>query len=128
MRPKLLLITSLVGSLAPLALAFAHGVFGGEEDAGNGLFWLYGLVLAFIAGIVIYRKWWGARESPERRALKGRLSDFERALSSCMAQLQNAEDYPKECGLTDEQRLERLKSVASIQGKIEAIKMDLAAT
>ncbi len=128
MRTPLLLMTSLAGSLAPLTLAFAHGVTGGEEDGGNGLFWLYGLVLASIAGFVIYRKWWGARESPERRALKRRLSDFERALTSCMAQLHNAEDYPKECGLTDEQRQERLESVESIQGKIDEIKMDLAAT
>ena len=128
MRTPLLLMTSLAGSLAPLSFALAHGVTGGEEDAGNELFWLYGLVLTGIAGIVIYRKWWATRESPERRQLKRRLIDFERALTSCRAQLQNAEDYPKECGLTDEQRLERLKSLASIRGKIDEIKMELAAT
>jgi hypothetical protein len=128
MRTRLLLVTSLAGSLAPLYCAIAHGVTGGEEDAGNELFWIYGLLLVGIAGFVIYRKWWRGRVSPERRALRRRLSEFERALTLCRAQLQNAEDYPKECGLTEEQRLERLQSAASIQEKIDEIKMDLAAT
>jgi hypothetical protein len=128
MRTRLLLSIFLAGSLAPLSFAFAHGVTVGEEDAGNELFWLYGLLFAGITGFVIYRKWWVAKETPERRQMKRRLSEFERALTSCRAQLQNAEDYPKECGLTDEQRLERLESVESIQGKINEIKMDLAAT
>lgn len=128
MLARLLLLTSLAGSLAPLAQALAHGVTGGDEDSGNEFFWLYGLLLAGIAGFVIYRKWWRPKESPERRALKRRLSEFERALTSCMAQLKNAEDYPNECGLTDEQRRERLESAASIRGKIDEIKMELAAT
>ncbi len=125
---RLLLVTFLAGSLAPLSFAIAHGVTGGEENAGNELFWIYGFLLVGIAGLVICRKWWAIKESPERRALRRRLSEFERALASCRAQLQNAENYPKECGLTEEQRQERLQSAASIQGKIDEIKMDLAVT
>ena len=120
MRRTLFLLTaSLAGSLAPLVQAFAHWVTGGEEDGGNELLWLYGLVLAAIAGFVIYRKKWPGNVSPERRALKRQLSDFERALTLCMSQLQNADDYPKECGLTEKQRLDRVQSAASIREKID---------
>ena len=128
MRTRLLLMMFLAGSLAPLTSAFAHFGLYGDEEVGLVLYWFYGLLFAGITGFVIYRKWWVAKETPERRQMKRRLSEFERALTSCRAQLQNAEDYPKECGLTDEQRLERLESVESIQGKIIEIKMDLAAT
>jgi len=128
MRTRFLLIASLAGSLAPLSTAFAHFGLAGDEDVGHVLFWFYGLLLAGITGYVLYRKWWKPEESPEHRALKRRLSECERALTSCRTQLQNAEDYPKECGLTDVQRRECQESIASIQGKIEKIKMDLAAT
>ena len=128
MTNRLLLIAFLAGSLAPVSSAFAHFGLAGDEDVGHVLFWFYGLLLAGITGYVFYRKWWRAKVTPEHRALKRRLNEFERALTSCMTQLQNAEDYPKECGLTDLQRRERQESIESIQGKIVEIKLDLAAT
>ena len=128
MTNRLLLIAFLAGSLAPVSSAFAHFGLAGDEDVGHVLFWFYGLLLAGITGYVIYRKWWRAKVTPEHRALKRRLNEFERALTSCRTQLQNAEDYPKECGLTDLQRRERQESIESIQGKIVEIKLDLAVT
>lgn len=112
-----------------MAQAFAHGVTGGgDHDEGNEFFWLYGLVLAAIAGFLIYRKWWRNKESPERRALRRQLGDFERDLALYVTQLQNAEDYPRECGLTGEERRQRQDTVTAIQREIDEIKMDLATT
>ncbi len=127
LRFLILLMASLGGSLAPLAPAFAHGVIGGE-DSGNEFFWIYGLVLTGLAGTLIYRKWWAVQETPERKAQKSRLRDFERDHALCMTQLQNAEDYPQECGLTEAERKDRLQSAASMQKNIDEIKSDLAAT
>ena len=125
MRTLMLLLTSSAGGLALITPAFAHGVIGGE-DSGNVFFWIYGLVAAAIIGFLIYRKWWGGKISPERRALKRQLGDFERALNACRTQLQNAVDYPKECGLTESQRLDQVQSAASIEEKIDEIKAKLA--
>ena len=119
-------MASSAWSLAPLSAALAHGAQTGEQDSGHGLFWIYGFLLAGIAGLIIYRKWWRGKEPPERRALKRRLGELQRAHASCLKQLQNAEDYPKECGLTDADRHERLRSVASIRGEIDVIKTELA--
>lgn len=118
---------SSAGALVSSAPAFAHGVIGGE-DSGNWLFWVYGLVLTGIAGILIYRKKRAANESPEHTARKSRLRDLERDHALCLKQLQNAEDYPKECGLTKAERRGLMQSVASIQKNIDDIKADLTAT
>jgi len=127
LRFLILLMASLGGSLVPFAHALAHGVIGGE-DSGNEFFWIYGLVLTVLAGTIIYRKWWAVQETPERKVQKSRLRDFERDHALCMTQLQNAEDYPKECGLTEAERKEHLQSAASMQKNIDEIKTDLAAT
>lgn len=121
-----MLMLLFAGGLAPLVEARAHGVIGGE-DSGNWLFWLYGLVAAAIIGFIGYRKWWAGKISPERRALRQQLRDFEHALNSCRTQLQNAVDYPKECGLTESQRLDQVQSAALIEEKIDEIKAELAA-
>ncbi|NQV54236.1 MAG: hypothetical protein HQ503_00130 [Rhodospirillales bacterium] len=113
--------------MAPLAFAYAHGGVGSGDDGGTGLFLIYGLVLAGVAGLIIYRKWIRAGQSPEQRTLKRSLKDFERALETCLTQLQNAEDYPNECGLTETERRERLASAASIRAQIERAKAGLAA-
>ena len=126
MRYLWLLMASSAWSLAPLSAALAHGAQTGEQDSGHGLFWIYGFLLAGIAGLIIYRKWWRGKEPPERRALKRRLGELQRAHASCLKQLQNAEDYPKECGLTGEQRRDRVESVALIRRRIDETKADLA--
>ena len=127
MRYLLMLITSLAGSLAPLSSVRAHSGPVGGDGTGDGIFWVYGVLLVGLASFVVYWKLVRGKESPERRALKRHLGELERAHTSCLAQLQNAEDYPNECGLTDEQRRERLESVALIQGQIDQSKADLAA-
>ena len=104
----------------------AHFGLSGDEDVGHALFWFYGILLVGIIVTVIYRKWLAKKESPERRQLKLRLSEFEDTLSSFIVQLQNADDYPNECGLTKEQRLEKKESVDLIQKKIDEIRLELA--
>lgn len=127
MRYGLLLSLVVAGSLSPLASAFAH--FGiGDDENGHQLLWVYGILLSTLAGFIVYRKWLGGKETPERRELKRHLSELERAHAACLTQLQNAEDYPKECGLTEEQRRERLDSVASFEGMIKQAHADLAAS
>ena len=106
--------------------ALAHFGLSGDEDVGHALFWFYGILLTSIISYVIYRKWLAKNETPERLILKRRLSEFERTLNSCLVQLQNADDYPNECGLTDKQRSERKETVATIQKKIDEIRLELA--
>ena len=85
-------------------------------------------MLVGIIGTVIYRKWLAKSETPERRALKQNLREFERSLNSYLVQLQNADDYPNECGISEEKRLEKNESVAMIQNKIDEIRIELATT
>ena len=127
MRYHLMLVTFLAASLSNATLALAHFGLADGDDVGTGLFWVWGVFLAGIVGFFVYKKWWASDEQPERRALKRRLGELERALSSCQSQLQNAKDYPNECGLSEEQRRERLTTVMSIQGLIDKTKAELAA-
>ncbi len=117
------LMAALVGSIIP-ALVQAHGVLATADDSGYGMWWIYGLV-AGLGGLLFYRKVRGREEGPERMALKHRLADLERALKSCLMQLRNADDYPKECGLTDEARRDNLDSVEKIRRLIEDAKSEL---
>lgn len=128
MRFYFFLIALLSGSLGKINPTFAHFGLGGDEDVGHALFWFYGILLVGIIGSVIYRKLLTRHETPKRQELKQHLREFERSLSSCVAQLQNADDYPNECGLSDQQRTEKNESVALIQNKIDEIKMELATT
>jgi|TARA_Y100000031_G_scaffold152591_1_gene196034 hypothetical protein len=121
-----MLMTSLAGSLAPFSYARAHSGPVGDDGIGDKIFWVYGVLLIGLASFVVYRKLIGGREPPERRALKRRLGELQRAHASCLKQLQNAEDYPKECGLTGEQRRDRVESVALIRRRIDETKADLA--
>lgn len=123
-----MLTTPLAGSLAPFNAAFAHGGLAGDDDAGNEFFWLYGILVAGIVGFIIYRKWWHSKDPPEVKALKRRISELERAHKLYQTQLQNAEDYPNEYGLTDLQCKEKQEAVASLEGQIASAKENLAAT
>jgi len=117
------LIAALGGSIIP-ALVHAHGVLASDDDTGYGIWWLYA-TLGGLGGLVIYRKWRGRKERPQIRANKRRLADLERALKSCLIQLRNADDYPKECSLTEEARQENLDSAAKIRRLIEDAKSEL---
>jgi len=123
-RFLVLFLVSMVGSHALITRVSAHGVVGGE-DSGNEFFWLYGLVLVLLAGLLIYRKRQASLDSPERRAKKSRLRDYERDYAVCMSQLKNADDYPEECGLTQAERQDRVQSAAAIQENIDNIKAEL---
>ena len=116
------LIAALGGILFP-ALVHAHGVLASDDDTGYGIWWLYA-ILGGLGGLALFRKWRGGKERPARRAHKRRLADLERALESCLMQLRNAADYPKECGLTDEARRDNLDSVEKIRHLIEDAKSD----
>ena len=119
------LMTALAGSTIPV-LVHAHSVLAGDDHPGFGMWWLYGILFGGVGGYLLYRNWRGGRDHPERKALKRRLADLERALKSCVMQLRNADDYPKECGLTDEQRRDRLGSITKIRRLIEDAKTELA--
>lgn len=83
-------------------------------------------MLGGLGGTLLYRKWRSDRDRPESRALKRRLAELERALTSCRMQLQNADDYPNECGLTDEARRERQDTESKICRLIEDVRSELA--
>ena len=128
MHTRFFLILLLLGCFSSIKSAFSHGGLSGDEDVGNALFWVYGILLAGIIGTIIYRKWFAKDETPERRELKRCLSEFEHSLNSCLVQLQNADDYPNECGLNKEQRSEKKETVALIQKKIDDISLKLTKT
>ena len=124
MRHKPTLVTMMV-VCANSGVAFAHGGIGDEGDLGHGIFWLYGMVFAGLAGFILYKLIVGRNETPERKELRRRLAEFEHELKSCLKELQNAEEYPLECGLSDEQRQQLLESVAAIRRLIEETKSKL---
>ena len=117
-------MVALVGSTIP-AMLHAHGGLSGEDDPGVGIWWLYGILFGGLGGLLFYRKWRAVKEPPERMAHKRRLKDLERTLKSHLMQLRNADDYPKECGLTDEQRRDSLDSIVKFRHLIEVAKSEL---
>ena len=120
MGPRSTLILTLAGSIITPALLHAHGVLASDDDTGYGIWWLYG-ILGGLGGFFI---WWGGKNPPQIRARKRRLADLERALNSCLMQIRNAEDYPKECSLTEEERRENLGSATRIRRLIEDTKSE----
>jgi len=126
MRYALMLISFLAGSLSNVISVRAHFGLADGDDVGTGLFWVWGAFIVGVAGFILYRRSL-AKLPPEGRELKRRLNELERALTSCHSQLRNADDYPTECGLSDQQRRARLDSVLSIQGMIAKTKSELAA-
>lgn len=120
------LATLIAASFSNVTPALAHFGLADGEDIGSELFWVWGIFIAGILGFFVYQRFCASDETPAGKALKIRISDLERALNSCQSQLQNAADYPNECGLTDRHRQERLESAASLQGLIEESKIELA--
>ncbi len=124
MQHKPILVTMMV-VCANSGVAFAHGGIGDEGDLGGGIFWLYGVMFAGLAGFILYKLIVGRNETPERKELRRRLAEFDHELKSCLKELKNAEEYPLECGLSDEQRQQLLESVAAIHRLIEETKRKL---
>ena len=125
-RYLVVFMVSMAGAAAPLATAFAHFSLADGDEVGSGLFWVYGAVFAGLAGFILYRKRFRRHVSPEQRTLIHRLRDLERALSACLTELKNDEDYPNECGLTHAERQERLLSASVIREKIADLHGELA--
>ena len=108
--------------------ATAHGLLGTGHDIGHYLLWVYGIAFsALIAFVIVKFVRKGDSAHVEKKAMKRRVTDLERALASCNKQLKNAEDYPVECGLNDEQRQEKLDSAASLRQLIDEEKLKLIA-
>ena len=82
-------------------------------------------MFAGLAGLILYKVIGGRNETPERKEQRRRLAELEHGLKSRSKELQNAEEYPLECGLSDEQRQQLSESVAAIHQLIEETKSNL---
>ena len=115
-------VAALAGVASPLHSARApFGLYGEEDFTHNGLLWTYGAAFLAIIGFLIYRKRTQGRLTPGQRELRSRIAELERALAVCTTELQNARDYPNECGLTPAEHEERLVSASEIRDKIAEI-------
>lgn len=125
MRYQLSLGAAAVISAIP-SLAFAHGGQTIDHDRGAGLLWFYAIALVAIVGFIGFRIYLRSTRSPGHQRLTRRLDELEAALTSNLATLQNAEDYPSECGLSAKERKTRLDAVAAIRRLIEEEELKLA--
>ena len=128
MHINLLISILIIQSFFPLSNAFANNGLTGGVEVGHGIFWAYGLVFAALIGFIIYRRWDRRRGTPEQRSLRLQLKELNRALDVCLKKIKNADEYPNECGLSDEKRRKELESAKSIQSKIGHTKEILSAT
>ena len=128
MHINLLISILIIQSSFPLSNAFANNGLTGGVEVGHGIFWAYGLVFAALIGFIIYRRWDKRRGTPEQRSLRLQLKELNRALDVCLKKIKNADEYPNECGLSDEKRRKELESAKSIQSKIGHTKEILSAT
>lgn len=106
----------------------AHASFCGlniDAETGQTILWVWGSAIGGLGVLFGYRYWLNANDTPERKALKIRLGELERGLASVMAQLHNADNYPRECGLTDTERSDRRKSAATIRRMIAEAKSEI---
>ena len=128
MHINLLISILIIQSSFPLSNAFANNGLTGGVEVGHGIFWAYSLVFAALIGFIIYRRWDRRRGTPEQRSLRIQLKELNRALDVCLKKIKNADEYPNECGLSDEKRRKELESAKSIQSKIGHTKEILSAT
>jgi hypothetical protein len=128
MHINVLISILIIQSSFPLSNAFANNGLTGGVEVGHGIFWAYGLVFAALIGFIIYRRWDRRRGTPEQRSLRLQLKELNRALDVCLKKIKNADEYPNECGLSDEKRRKELESAKSIQSKIGHTKEILSAT
>ena len=122
MRYNLIIGIVLLSCLMPSEHASAHFGFADGEDPGHGIFWAYGIVFAALLGFVAYRRWSHSQGTPEQRSLKQQLKELDRALGDCIKQIQIADEYPNECGISKEERQQNAKHAQSIRIKIEKTK------
>ncbi|MFP6759246.1 MAG: hypothetical protein VCC99_13675 [Alphaproteobacteria bacterium] len=123
-----LALSAIAGVATIPSAATAHGLLGTGHDIGHYLLWVYAIAFAALIGFVVVklvRK--GDSTQVEMKAVKRRITDLESTLASCTKQLKNAEDYPVECGLSDEQRQEKLDSATSLRQLIDEEKLKLIA-
>ncbi len=123
------IVPALVGLGALPTTAHAHGLLIGGHDVGPVLLWVYGAAFAALAGLVVLNKVRGGDPAHgEKKALKRRIAELEHGLAACMKHLKNAEDYPAECGLSDQQRQHRLDSAVTFRRMIDEEKLKLQST
>ena len=127
MRHGLRLMTATVVTTIP-TVVHAHGGLAGGHDIGSALLWLYGMAFGGLGVYLVLRFCLRGNERPEKKALRRRIGELEDALASCLKQLQIADEYPLECGLSNEQRQHRFESVATIRRLIEEEKLKLEST
>ena len=128
MHINLLISILIIQSFFPLSNAFANNGLTGGVEVGHGIFWAYGLVFVALIGFIIYRRWDRRRGTSEQRSLRLQLKELNRALDACLKQIKNADEYPNECGLSNEQRRKNIESAKSIQSQIGHTKETLSAT
>ena len=108
--------------------AFANNGLAGSVEIGPVIFWVYGFVFLTLIGFIIYRRWNRRQGTPEQRSLKLKLKELNRTLNTYLKQIQNANEYPNECGLSAEQRRKNLEAVEKIRSQINYTKEILSST
>ena len=109
----------IIQNFFPLSRAWANNGLAGSVEVGSAIFWAYGFIFLMLIGFIIYRRWDKRRGTPEQRSLRIQLKELNRALDGYLKQIHNADEYPNECGLSDEQRRKHLECVKSIRGQID---------
>ena len=128
MHIKSLISILIVQCFLPVSRALANNGLAGSVEIGDEIFWAYGFVFAALIGFVIYRRWDRRRGTPEQRTLRLKLKELNRLLSNCLNQIQNADKYPNECGLSDEQRRKNEEIAKSLQSQIDNTREMLSST
>ena len=118
----------IIQSFLPFSKAFANNGLAGSVEVGDGIFWAYGFVFLALIGFIIYRRWDRRRGTPEQRSLKLKLKELNHGLNTCLSQIQNADKYPNECGLSDQQRRKNEESAALIRSQIDQTREMLSST
>ena len=128
MHIKSLISILIIQCFLPVSIALANNGLAGSVEIGDEIFWAYGCVFAALIGFVIYRRWDRRRGTPEQRTLRLKLKELNRLLSNCLNQIQNADKYPNECGLSDEQRRKSEEIAKSLQSQIDNTREMLSST
>ena len=118
----------IIQNFFTLPRAWANNGLAGSVEVGPAIFWAYGFIFLSLIAFIIYRRWDKRRGTPEQRSLRIQLKELNRALDGYLKQIHNADEYPNECGLSDEQRRKHLESVKSIRGQIDQTRDILSST
>ena len=118
----------IIQNFFPLSRAWANNGLAGSVEVGSAIFWAYGFIFLTLIAFIIYRRWDKRRGTPEQRSLRIQLKELNRALDGYLKQIHNADEYPHECGLSDEQRRKNIESVKSIQCQIDQTRDILSST